>query len=88
MLYVDGKSKLAKLLANLQASSYTEKETAHSAQVISDKGVAHAVNEHPPDQGGALGSSIHREYSGELSNGPPPKNLPQSSCVTFTCISQ
>jgi hypothetical protein len=34
MLYVDGKSKLANFLVNLQASSYTEREIAHPVQAM------------------------------------------------------
>ncbi len=67
MLYVDGKSNLANPLVIPQASSYTENETADSAQVVSDKGVVYAVNEYPPDQGSALGSSLRKWNLGELS---------------------
>src|SRR6266581_33845 len=38
-------------------------------RLCSDKRMAHAVNKHPPDQGGSLGSGIHREDTGQLSNG-------------------
>jgi len=34
MLYVDGKSKLANPLVNLQASSYTEREIAYPVQAM------------------------------------------------------
>ncbi|GHO87156.1 hypothetical protein KSZ_51620 [Dictyobacter formicarum] len=54
MLYAVGELKLAKPLASSRASSYTENKSAGPAQTTSAKGVAYAVNQYPPDQGGYL----------------------------------
>jgi hypothetical protein len=39
------------------------------AQQRVSKGVTHAINERPPDQGGSSGSSLPREDAGQLSRG-------------------
>ena len=36
---------------------------------LQTEGVTHAVNKYPPDQGSALGSSVHRQNTSILSNG-------------------
>ena len=64
-----GSDPWANPLVIFQAISYTEKEIVYPAQVMLRQKSAHAVNKHPPDQGGSLGSGIHREDTGQLSNG-------------------
>jgi hypothetical protein len=55
-------------LALLGVTFYTENQSVDSAQLISAKGVAYAVNQYPPDQGGNPRSGIHWKYAGLLSH--------------------
>ena len=52
-----------------QQTSVEREKLVHGALLRASKGVTHAINERPPDQGGSSGSSLPREYTGQLSHG-------------------
>jgi hypothetical protein len=52
-----------------QEQTSVMEELMRDAQARASKGVTHAIDEYPPDQGAATGSSLPRQYAGQLSPG-------------------
>ena len=52
-----------------QQPSVEREKLVHGALLRASKGVTHAINEYPPNQGGPSGSSLPRHDAGQLSPG-------------------